>query len=87
MKTSTRKWLKAVTRGYAVAHTVNAQDVLDSDAKLRAEVADLKARLRAVRRGAEVALSSKNDQCDDAKCGWCLARRAVNLRVKNWGRP
>lgn len=85
MKRETREWLRAC------GDRSRARDILDSDARLRAQVRDLKARL-AMSRAATTpvdcdhAVSTGDEQrvlCDDC----AMLARALDLRVKNWRKP
>jgi hypothetical protein len=53
--------------------------------RLRAEVRDLKARLRAARPYIE--LNCPTFTQHDCKCAECCARRATDIRNKNWRKP
>jgi hypothetical protein len=60
----------------------------EAAAHLRAEVKDLKARLKA--QTADVGYCAgrfPDDGCRDVDCRPCLQRRARNLRRKNWRKP
>ena len=55
---------------------------------LRAQVADLKARLKAARRADDYGLCMKQRRNVAAcSCPDCIGYRATDLRVRNWRRP
>ena len=73
MKRETREWLQTFL-GRGSVLEADAQDALDSDARLRAQVRDLKARVSQ----AALLLSGR----------WVTeAARVLNFSVKNWRKP
>ena len=79
MKRETKRWLT----GIAKFHRPEAKDILDSDARQRAEIRDLKARLAAVAAAPFGHPIYTQEQSD----AWDLAERAIDLKNKNWRKP
>jgi hypothetical protein len=81
MKRETRRWLRRTSvGGYEAAQPKFGKDALDSDARQRAEIRDLKARLKAVA-AAPFGMPIYTQAQSDA---WDLAERAIDLSNKNW---
>ena len=68
MKRTSREWLYSLHWGLSDKH---AQDILDSDARQRAVIADLKARLRSI----------------DKELAWPEAWAKFDLKNKKWRGP
>jgi hypothetical protein len=83
VKRVTRKWLKAVLDGSGDPHDFDiddADDLLNLDARQRATIRELEARLKAVAN----AQKSHGYNCTCTEC--CEARAAADLTNKNWRR-
>lgn len=85
MKRATREWL---TRLRSVVPE-EVDDILDSDARQRAEIRDLRARLAKVR---ELLPQEEHDHarrhCSESGCLYDVGvDRALDLKNKNWRKP
>lgn len=83
VKRETKAWLKLVMRDDMDKRDHPARDVLDSDARQRAEIRDLRARLKVIAAApvsVVVVTAADNDAAD-------VAFRALDLKNKNWMKP
>ena len=89
MKRATRATIsesEVMQRGVVVSWP-ERRDILASDAKQRAEIRDLKARLAVCGRAYKLDLFAGCDGCDDEMCGACMVARASSLKTKDWRKP
>lgn len=87
MKRETREWLNRVVCDAAAPQDFEANDaadILDSDARQRAEIRDLKARLAAVQRIGGVGDGGERTR---SKAFGKALRRITDPKNKNWRKP